>query len=272
VHAIVLSGGSAFGLAAVDGVMARLAAAGVGLPVPGAVVPIVPAAVLFDLGRGGPADDPALRPTAATGAAAVDAAADGPVAQGAVGAGTGALVGGLKGGIGTASAVLDDGTTVAALVAVNAAGSAVAPSGELLGARLGQPDEFALPRVGEAAGAALRAVAASVRRRIGTATTLAVVATDVTLDKAGCGRLAAMGHDGLARALSPVHTAVDGDTVFGLATCARPVLDVAGLMDLHAAAADVLSRAVVHAVLTARTATTRVGTFRSYRDLVADAG
>ena len=125
VHAVVLSGGSAFGLAAADGVMARLAAAGVGFAVPGAVVPIVPAAVLFDLGRGGPASDPALRPTAATGAAAVDAAADGPVTQGVVGAGTGALIGGLKGGIGTASAVLDDGTTVAALAAVNAAGSAV---------------------------------------------------------------------------------------------------------------------------------------------------
>ena len=125
VHAVVLSGGSAFGLAAADGVMARLAAAGVGFAVPGAVVPIVPAAVLFDLGRGGPASDPVLRPTSATGAAAVDAAADGPVTQGVVGAGTGALIGGLKGGIGTASAVLDDGTTVAALAAVNAAGSAV---------------------------------------------------------------------------------------------------------------------------------------------------
>jgi L-aminopeptidase/D-esterase-like protein len=269
VHAVVLSGGSAFGLAAADGVLARLAAAGVGFPVPGAVVPIVPAAVLFDLGRGGPADDPALRPTAATGAAAVDAASDGPVVQGAVGAGTGALVGGLKGGIGTASAVLDDGTTVAALAAVNAAGSAVEPaSGELLGARLGLPGEFAVPRVGEEARVALRAVADSVRPRLGTATTLAVVATDATLDKAGCGRLAAMGHDGLARALAPVHTAVDGDTVFGLATCARPVLDVAGLMMLQAAAADVVSRAVVHAVLAAETVT-GAATFRSYRDVAA---
>ena len=224
VHAVVLSGGSAFGLAAADGVMARLAAAGVGFPVPGAVVPIVPAAVLFDLGRGGPADDPALRPTAATGAAAVDAASGGPVAQGVVGAGTGALIGGLKGGIGTASAVLDDGTTVAALAAVNAAGSAVdLATGGLHGVRLGLPDEFVQPRVGAAAQAALRAVAESVRPRLGTATTLAVVATDATLDKAGCGRLAAMGHDGLARTLAPVHTVVDGDLVFGLATCARPV-------------------------------------------------
>jgi len=231
-------------------------------------VPIVPAAVLFDLGRGGPADDPALRPTAATGAAAVDAAVDGPLAQGAVGAGTGALVGGLKGGIGTASVVLDDGTTVAALAAVNAAGSAVAPSGELLGAWLGVPGEFTLPRVGAAACAELSAVAESVRPRLGTATTLAIVATDATLDKAGCGRLATMGHDGLARALAPVHTAVDGDTIFGLATCARPVLDVVGLMSLHAAAADVVSRAVVHAVLAAETVT-GAATFRSYRDVAA---
>jgi L-aminopeptidase/D-esterase-like protein len=190
------------------------------------------------------------------------------VTHGAVGAGTGALVGGLKGGIGTASAVLDDGTTVAALAAVNAAGSAVDPAtGELHATRLGLPGEFTQPRVGAAARAALQAIADSVRPRLGTATTLAVVATDATLDKAGCGRLATMGHDGLARALAPVHTAVDGDTVFGLATCARPVLDVAGLMALHAAAADVVSRAVAHAVLAAETTTTPAGTFRSYRDV-----
>jgi L-aminopeptidase/D-esterase-like protein len=269
VHAIVLSGGSAFGLAAVDGVMARLAAAGVGFPVPGAVVPIVPAAVLFDLGRGGPADDPGLRPTVATGAAAVDAASAGPVAQGVVGAGTGALVGGLKGGIGTASVVLDTGTTVAALAAVNAAGSAVDPAtGGLLAARLGHPDEFALPDVDDAGRTALRAVVESLRPRLGTATTLAVVATDATLDKAGCARLATMGHDALARALSPAHTAVDGDTVFGLATGARPAHDLPGLVALQAAAADVVSRAVVHAVLAAETVTTSAGTFRSYRDVV----
>ena len=268
VHALVLSGGSAFGLAAADGVMARLAAAGVGFPVPGAVVPIVPAAVLFDLGRGGPADDPALRPTAATGAAAFDAATDGPVAQGVVGAGVGAMVGGLKGGIGTASAVLDGGVTVAALAAVNAAGSAVDPAtGGLLGARLGTAGEFALPAVDERGRAALRDVVPTAGPRLGTATTLAVVATDVTLDKAGCARLAAMGHDGLARALSPVHTVVDGDVVFGLATGAGPAPDLAALLALHAAAADVVTRAVVHAVLAAETVTTPAGTWRSYRDV-----
>jgi L-aminopeptidase/D-esterase-like protein len=273
VHAVVLSGGSAFGLAAADGVLARLAAAGVGFPVPGAVVPIVPAAVLFDLGRGGPADDPALRPTSATGAAAVDAAIDGPVPQGAVGAGTGALIGGLKGGIGTASAVLASGATVAALAAVNAAGSAVDPAtGGLLGARLGLPGEFDVPPVGDGARTALHGLLPTGGPRLGTATTLAVVATDATFDKAGCARLAAMGHDGLARALSPVHTATDGDVVFGLATGARPAPGLAELVALQAAAADVVSRAVVHAVLAAVTVTTPAGTLRSYRDVVAEAG
>ena len=128
VHAIVLSGGSAYGLAAADGVMTRLEAAGVGFPVPGGVVPIVPAAVVFDLGRGGAFG---VRPTAATGAAAFDAATDGPVAEGVVGAGAGAVVGGRKGGVGTASAVLDSGATVAALVVLNAVGSAIDPASGL---------------------------------------------------------------------------------------------------------------------------------------------
>jgi L-aminopeptidase/D-esterase-like protein len=275
VHAVVLSGGSAFGLAATDGVMERLEAEGVGFPVPGAVVPIVPAAVLFDLGRGGRADDPARRPTAATGAAAVDAASSGPVAQGSVGAGAGAVVGGLKGGVGTASAVLDDsdaaGVTVAALAVVNAAGSAVDPvTGGLLGVRIGLPGEFAPPPVDDVAREALRALARATRPRLGTATTLAVVATDATLDTAGCGRLAVMGHDGLARALSPVHTVVDGDTVFGLSTADRPAPNLAGLLALQAAAAEVVTRAVVHAVLAAETVTTSAATFRAYRDVVAN--
>jgi L-aminopeptidase/D-esterase-like protein len=276
VHAVVLSGGSAFGLAAADGVMARLEAAGVGFPVPEAVVPIVPGAVLFDLGRGGPAGEAALRPTAATGAAAVDAASEN-VAQGGVGAGAGAVVGGLKGGVGTASVVLDGdhgsaGVTVAALVVVNAAGSAVDPvTGELLGARHGLPGEFAVPPVvGDAARATLRDIARPAPPRLGTATTLAVVATDATLDKAGCGRLAAMGHDGLARALSPVHTVVDGDTIFGLSTAARTAADLPGLLALHEASAEVVSRAVVNAVLAAETVTSPAATFRAYRDVVRD--
>ncbi|GAA0925559.1 P1 family peptidase [Pseudonocardia zijingensis] len=264
VHAIVLSGGSAYGLAAACGVMARLEEAGVGFPVPGGVVPIVPGAVVFDLGRGG---DFSARPDAATGAAAYDAAADGPVPQGVVGAGTGALAGGLKGAVGTASAVLDDGAIVAALAVVNAAGSPVDPAtGLLFGARVGLPGEFPAVDVAPDALAELRA--APRPPSLGTNTTLAVVATDVTLDKAGCARLATMGHDGLARAISPAHTASDGDAIFGLSTAARPAPDLRGLVALHAAAADVVSRAIVHGVLAAESVTTPAGTWRGYGDVV----
>jgi len=271
-HAVVLSGGSAYGLAAAHGVMARLEAAGHGMAVPGGVVPIVPAAALFDLGRGG---DFATRPDPGTGAAAYDAAVavggvDG-VGQGVLGAGTGALAGGLKGGVGTASAVLPAGGTVAALVVVNAVGSAVDPvTGELYGRRHGLEGEFPALRPGAAGLCALRAAAA--RRmpggsRPGMNTTLAVLATDATLDKAGCARLAAMGHDGLARALDPVHTALDGDAVFAVATGARPAPELVELVALQAAAANAVSRAVVHAMLGAVTVTTPAGTFRCYRDL-----
>jgi L-aminopeptidase/D-esterase-like protein len=267
VHAVVLSGGSAYGLAAASGVMARLEAAGIGFPVPGGVVPIVPGAVVFDLGRGG---DFSSRPDVATGAAAYDAASDGPVAQGVVGAGTGALAGTLKGGIGTASAVLDGDAVVAALVVANAAGSAVDPAtGQLYGARLGLPGEFAPVEVGPSALDALCVPPPA--PRLGTATTLAVVATDVTLDKAGCGRLATMGHDGLARAVSPAHTAGDGDATFGLSIGTRPAPDLPGLVALHAAAADVVSRAIAHAMLAAESVTTPSGTWRSYRDVVENA-
>lgn len=255
VHAIVLSGGSAFGLAAADGVMLRLEAAGVGFPTPGGIVPIVPGAVVFDLGRGGPSG---ARPTAATGAAAYDAASAGPVAQGVVGAGTGALVGGLKGGVGTASQLLPSGAVVAALAVANAAGSAVDPAtGQLYGARTGLPGEF--PEIA----ADPAALPPPVLAALGTATTLAVVATDLTLDKAGCGRLATMGHDGLARAIAPVHTVMDGDAVFALSTATRPAPGLPELVALQAAAADVVTRAVVHAVLAAEPA----GSWPSYRTL-----
>ena len=269
VHAVVLSGGSAYGLAAAGGVMARLEAAGIGFGVPGGVVPIVPSAVVFDLGRGG---DFGARPDAGTGAAAYDAAHGGAVEQGVVGAGTGAVVGGLKGGVGAASAVLDSGATVAALVVVNAVGSAVDPvSGQLHGLRAGLPGEFPLISVTPAGRDALRAAAIPAPPAPGTATTLGVVATDVALDKAGCARLAGMGHDGLARALAPVHTALDGDTVFGLSTAARPVPELAELVALQAAAAEVVTRAVAHAVLAARTVPTPARVLSCYRDLAGSA-
>ncbi|MDN5919508.1 MAG: P1 family peptidase [Pseudonocardia sp.] len=269
VHALVFSGGSAYGLDAASGVMARCERDGEGFAVPGGVVPIVPAAVLFDLGRGG---DFAARPGAAQGAAAYDAASGRPVERGVAGAGTGAVAGGLKGGVGTASVVLDAGYTVSALVVVNAVGSGVDPTnGELLGARYGLPGEFDdLPAPSAAAVSALREAAASHGGALtaGTATSLMLVATDATLDKAGCGRMATMAHDGLARSIAPVHTVMDGDAAFALATGARPAPDLAGTFALHTAAADVVARAVVNALLAAEPA----GRWPSYRSVLAGVG
>ncbi len=252
VDAVALSGGSAFGLGTADGVADAVWEAGGGWPVGPAEherVPIVPAAILFDLGRGGRWRH---HPGPADGAAAYRAATGGAVACGAVGAGTGARAGGLHGGVGTASAVLDSGVVVGALVAVNAAGSPVSSDGTLLGAPWGLGDEFAdLPAVDLAAAqaywAARRAEADAMRA--GRATTLVVVATDATLGKGGCRRLATVSHDGLARALSPVHTPFDGDTVFTLATGAGPSPEGLDLVDLHDAAARCVTRAIVRALL-----------------------
>jgi L-aminopeptidase/D-esterase-like protein len=269
VNAVVLTGGSAFGLAAADGVVQRLYAAGLGWPMgePGEVVPIVPAAVLFDLGRGG---EFAHAPTASDGATAFDAAGAGRVEQGCVGAGTGARAGGLKGGIGSASAVLDDGTTVAALVAVNAFGAPYDDqSGELLARRHGLAGEFAhlaVPTTAELAAARGRAAAAYEGQpvRPGMATTIGVVATDATLTKAQCQKVSGLGHDGLARALNPVHTLLDGDTLFTLATGGRPVAELPLLHALMVAAGDCVTRAVGHAVLAARSVSNGSVDLRSY--------
>ncbi len=295
VHAVCLSGGSAFGLAAADGVMRRLLEQGRGLPMggPGEVVPIVPAAVIFDLGRGGRWD---ATPDATFGAAACDDAAralaagqDGhalPPALGGVGAGTGGQVaGGLKGGIGSASLVLADGTTVAALVVLNAVGSTVdLRSGLLHGAaRLLREDLEGLP--GMAPGAALRTpdpgeVAAARARAVelgsealprSLATTIGVVATDATLSKAQARRLAMAGQDGLARAVLPAHSMFDGDTLFGLATCGRGAPDSLALHRLLEGSADVVTRAIVRATLAADGVTTPAGTWRSYRQALPSA-
>lgn len=252
VDAIVVSGGSAFGLSAADGVLAALADEGRGWPVggPGEIVPIVPAAILFDLGRGGTWRH---HPGPDEGRAAYLAASDGPVREGSVGAGTGARAGGLRGGIGTASVVLDSGATVGAIVAVNAVGSPLAPDGRLLGERLllngevdvPDPDPVAVQQHWDRQAAEAQALTA------GTATTLAVVATDAVLDKAGCATLAGVSHDGFARALSPVHTAFDGDTVFALSTKGGPHLSPFDLVALQTAAADCVTRAIARAVLAA---------------------
>lgn len=274
IDAVVLTGGSAYGLDAAGGVVAWLEERGRGVrvgPEPDQVVPVVPAACLFDLGRGG---DWRARPDAATGRAAV-AAATAEVEQGNVGAGTGAVVGGLKGGVGTASTQLASGVTVGALVVVNAVGSVLDPAtGALYGleGRLTYPE----PAVHEAA---LKRIAES-RAAMGLPplnTTLAVVATDAPLTKAQAQKLAGTSHDGMARAVRPVHLLHDGDTVFTLATGSGEPLSPLGLNDVLAAGADLVARAITKAVLAAEGVTgagvtgasgTGVsGTFPSYRDL-----
>ncbi|KKD04822.1 P1 family peptidase [Streptomyces sp. WM6386] len=273
VEAIVLTGGSAYGLDAASGVMAWLEEQGRGVPVgvdPAHVVPVVPAACVFDLARGG---DFRARPDAATGRAAVEAAAASAVGavvrEGSVGAGTGAVVGAMKGGVGTASTVLDSGITVAALVVANAAGSVVEPGkgllyGELLQGRVDPPE----PRVHEAARRRLAETAAENAAPL-LNTTLAVVATDAQLSKAQAQKLAGTAHDGIARAVRPVHLLHDGDTVFTLATGQR-ALDAEhplALNPLLEAGADVVTRAIVRAVRAAESVDGPGGVWPSYGEL-----
>ncbi|MEU8973961.1 P1 family peptidase [Streptomyces monashensis] len=273
VDAIVLTGGSAYGLDAASGVMAWLEEQSRGVrvgPDPAHVVPVVPAACLFDLGRGG---DFRARPGAATGRAAVEAAAvtapGAHVPEGCVGAGAGAVAGRLKGGVGTASTVLDSGVTVAALAVVNAAGAVVdAGTGALYGELLLRGRvEYPQERVVEAA-----------RRRLDEAaaenappplnTTLAVVATDADLSKAQAQKLAGTAHDGIARAVRPVHLLHDGDTVFALATGARPLGEhPLALNDILAAAADLVTRAIVRGVRAAESVDGPGGVWPSYGEL-----
>ena len=262
VHAVVLTGGSAYGLAAADGVLAGLEDLGVGLPMgpdPAHVVPIVPAAVIFDLGRGGSFRH---RPDASFGRAALEAATiDDPV-RGVVGAGTGAKCGGLKGGVGWAEAALPTGVRVAALVVLNAAGSAVDPrTGRLWADRAGR---LGIPTAAEreALDQARRDPTPSLN------TTIGVVLTDATLTKAQAAKLAAVAHDGMARAIRPVHSMTDGDTVFGLGsgrvpTAADPREAFRQFNALLDAAAAVFTAACLDAVLSA----TGRGPWRAYGDL-----
>lgn len=261
VHAVALCGGSAFGLAATTGVMTWLRALGVGFPTGVLPVPIVPAAVLFDLGLG----RPEAYPDAAMGEAACRAATT-SVAEGCVGAGAGASVGkvlgmaqAVKAGIGTAAERLPDGLIVGALAATNALGDVVDAAGCILaGTRLPEtdlPPELAdlaadpTARPFPGAGRVLRRL----RRPAAapTSTTLAVVGTNARLDKAACTRLATMAHAGLARAIQPVYTPFDGDVVFALATGEQALAGPADLLALGAVAADVLARAIERSILTA---------------------
>jgi L-aminopeptidase/D-esterase-like protein len=249
VHAVVLTGGSAFGLAAATGVVSWLYERGYGFDVGLTKVPIVPAAVIFDLGIGR-AD---IWPDATMGYAAC-VAAETTVAEGSVGAGTGATVGkvggmgtAMRGGVGTWSETLANGVTVGALVVVNAFGDVVDDQGRIVaGARTSD-------RTLIGTGTLLRGGLSrqSFADSVGQNTTIAVVATDARLDKAAATRLAMMAQDGLARAIRPAHSPFDGDTVFALAT---GVHEAPPLVTLGAVAADVLATAIVRAVQAATTA------------------
>ncbi|MEV8088106.1 P1 family peptidase [Streptomyces nigra] len=272
VEAIVLTGGSAYGLDAASGVMAWLEEQRRGVRVgsdPAHVVPVVPAACVFDLGRGG---DFRARPDAGTGRAAVEAAAaseaGGAVREGCVGAGTGATVGLVKGGIGTASTVLESGITVAALVVANAAGSAVEPgTGALYGELSHGLVDLPEAHVHEAARRRLAEIA-DTNAPPPLNTTLAVVATDAGLTKAQAQKLAGTSHDGIARAVRPVHLLNDGDTVFALATGERALdADPLALNDVLAAGADMVTRAIVRAVRAAESVDGPGGAWPSYGEL-----
>ncbi len=245
VHAIVLAGGSAFGLDAATGVMKYLEEKGIGFDVRVAKVPIVPAAILFDLGVG----DAKIRPDAACGYKAAASATDGPVAEGDVGAGAGATVGKLfgatramKGGLGSASITLPDGLTVSAIVAVNAVGDIIDPATGQVVAGVRTADGKGLADARKL----IRNGATRPQARVGENTTIGVVATNATLTKAQATKVAQMAHDGIARAISPAHTMGDGDTIFALATGVRT--DTADVTTIGALAADMMAEAVLRAV------------------------
>ncbi|NLE80967.1 MAG: P1 family peptidase [Rhodococcus sp.] len=276
VHGIVLAGGSAYGLSAADGVMRWLEERGHGVPMgsPGCVVPIVPAAVVFDL----PVGDWSRRPDSEFGyRAATDAAED--FDSGSIGAGVGVRAGAIKGGVGTASVVVNEGAaegfTVSALMVVNPVGSVFDPrtglpwgvgteGADMFGLRAPDSRELLVANQLSPKGTVLN-------------TTIGVVATDAPLSKAGCRRLAVAGHDGLARAIRPAHSPLDGDTIFALATGTRAAAsenpsgafpgDLGVLDALTGCAAQAVERAIVDAVLSA----TSVAGIPSYRELFPSA-
>jgi len=239
-HAVVLSGGSAYGLAAADGVMTCLESQGVGLPVAnGAIVPIVPSAILFDPGRCAAFN---FRPDASFGMNACRAANSGAVQMGNVGAGAGARSGGVKGGIGTASALLPNGVVVGAIVAVNSAG-------RTFDATTGQFFAGYIQGANDGAVTAALAPEAQPGDELLRATTIAIVATNARLTKAQANKVAQMADDGLARAIRPAHGTGDGDTVFALAT--GTVTATPNINQIGGAAADALSRAIMRALMAA---------------------
>jgi L-aminopeptidase/D-esterase-like protein len=267
VHAVVLSGGSAFGLDAASGAMQWLDAQGIGFDTGFGRVPIVPAAVLFDLPMVRPGDDPRVRPDAAAGFAACEAASGASPEEGNVGAGAGAVVGKLfglnramKGGIGSAS-VRVGLWVVGALVACNAVGDVVNPAtgAVMAGARNPSGDDLLDTQ------RALLSGERGHRPMPGTNTTIGVIATNATLTKAQARRMAMSAHDGLARAVRPAHTTLDGDTLFALATGTEATPP--DLLLLTTMAAEATARAIVRAALRAQGVHTHSGYLPAARDL-----
>ena len=257
INAVVLSGGSAFGLDAASGVQAALREDGIGFAVADQRIPIVPAAILFDLINGGNKDWGRHPPYRELGYDAVrNASAD--FAIGTVGAGSGALTAGLKGGLGSASTRLDSGITVGALVAANPLGSVtIGRSRHFWAAPFEIGDEFGglgypSPLPDDAAEIELKFRQSA---KAGMNTTIAVVATDAVLTKAAAKRLAIAAHDGFVRAIWPAHTPMDGDLVFSLATGKSGIVpETDAAMDLYAAAGATMARAIARAVFAATVA------------------
>ena len=266
VHAVVLSGGSAFGLDSAMGAVRWLEEHDIGYPAGGVKVPIVPAAILFDIPFAG---KPLVRPTADCGYKATQAANDGPVAEGTVGAGAGATVGkmggrgrSMKGGLGSASIRLPDGLVVAAIVATNSVGDIIDPAtGQVVaGARGEDGKSFVDVRKLLRAGTLTRGQAP----RAGENTTIGLVATNAVLTKVQAQKMAQMAHDGFARAISPVHTTGDGDTIFSLATGALAgEVNDGRLTQIGALAAEAMADAIVRSVQQA----TSAGGVPALRDL-----
>jgi L-aminopeptidase/D-esterase-like protein len=264
IDAIVLSGGSAFGLDSASGVQAWLRDQGRGFKIRDAVVPIVPGAIMFDLLNGGDKHWGRYPPYRELGyEAAKTAGAD--FALGSAGAGLGATTATLKGGVGSASAVTAQGITVGALAVVNAVGTATVGDGpHFWAAPFEQNGEFG----GRGAPAKVTEADLAIRAKGGPQenTTIAIIATDAKLDKAQCNRLAVMAQDGFARAIYPVHTPLDGDVVFSAATGAKPLADpFYGLAELGMVAANVMARAIARGVYEA-TALPFPGALPSWKD------
>ncbi len=259
IDAIVLTGGSVFGLAAADGVTNALSQSDVGLKISdaGPAIPIVPAAVLYDLGNDGDKDWGSTPPYNRLGGQAL-AAASQTFALGSVGAGRGAMAGTVKGGLGSASMVLDDGVIVGALVAANPVGSVFMPDGKTFYAwpweQGGEFGDRPLPQERDCVGPIPPFSRLTQNTRPGANTTIAIVATSAPLTGVEAKRVAMMAHDGIARAVRPAHTPLDGDIVFAVSTGAHPSQEGADafrpmqIAAIAAAAADCLARATARAV------------------------